>query len=236
MKKTFLVALGLSAAVVAAAAQDAAPQPAPAAPRSGGPTGTPRIAVIDMQQISAESVLGKSYASKIEALENEMKTAVNQKQTELQKMDAAIKALQDELDKQSSVLSPEAADKKKQDIVKKQRDRQAYLEDGQAELERMKQRAEQQQQTMNAEFQQRIKPAIDAVAREKGIDIILTSQVALTMNPNFDISKDVISKSDADNKTAAAAPAARPAAPTAKAAAPTPAAPTVPKPAPSPKG
>jgi outer membrane protein len=235
MKKTFLVALGLSAAVVTAAAQDAAPQPAPAAPRSAGPAGTPRIAVIDMQQISAESVLGKSYASKIEALENEMKTAVNQKQTELQKMDAAIKVLQDELDKQSSVLSPEAADKKKQDIVKKQRDRQAYLEDGQAELERMKQRAEQQQQTMNAEFQQKIKPAIDAVAREKGIDIILTSQVALTLNQNFDISKDVIAKSDEANKSAASVPAARPAAPTAKAAAPTAATPTVPKPAPSPK-
>src|SRR5205814_1075495 len=182
---------------------------------AGAAVGTPRIAVIDMQQISAESALGKSYAAKIEALENEIKNEGTKKQGELQKMDAAIKALQDELDKQSSVLSPEAADKKRQDIVKKQRDRQAYLEDGQAELERMKQRAEQQQQTMKAEFQQKIKPAIDAVAREKGIDIILTSQVALTLNQNFDISKDVIAKSDEANKTAAAAPAARPAAPTA---------------------
>jgi outer membrane protein len=234
MKKTFLVALGLSAAAAAAFAQDAAPQPAPAAPRSG-PVGSPKIAVIDMQQISAESALGKSYAGKIEALENEMKTAVSQKQAELQKMDAAIKTLQDELDKQSSVLSPEAADKKKQDIVKKQRDRQAYLEDGQADLERMKQRAEQQQTMMNNEFQQKIKPAIDAVAREKGIDIILTSQVALTMNPNFDISKDVIARSDADNKTAgAAAPAAKPAAAAARPAPPA-AAPAGPKPAPSPK-
>jgi outer membrane protein len=228
MKKTFLVALGLSAAAAAGFAQDAAPR--------SGPASSPKIAVIDMQQISSESALGKSYASKIEALENEMKTAVSQKQAELGKMDAAIKTLQDELDKQSSVLSPEAADKKKQDIVKKQRDRQAYLEDGQADLERMKQRAEQQQAAMNNEFQQKIKPAIDAVAREKGIDIILTSQVALTMNPNFDISKDVIAKSDADNKTAAAAaPAAKPAAAAPRPAAPAAAAPTVPKPAPSPK-
>src|SRR6266852_1431004 len=113
MKKTFLVALGVSAVAVAAGAQNAASQAAaPAAPRPAGPAGTPRIAVIDMQQISAESVLGKSYASKIEALENEMKTEVNKKQAELQKMDASIKALQDELDKQASVLSPEAADKK----------------------------------------------------------------------------------------------------------------------------
>ena len=148
-------------------------------------------------------------------------------------MDAAIKSLQDELEKQGSVLSPEAADKKRQDIVKRQRDRQAFLEDGQAELQRMKERAEAQAQAMNAEFQQRIKPAIDAVAREKGIDILLTSQVALTMNQAFDISKEVIAKADEAAKTAAAA---APATPAAKPAAPAGPAPAAPKPAPSPKG
>jgi outer membrane protein len=233
MKKTFVVALLLCPSAAIASAQDAAaPAPAnpPAARPAGAAIGTPRIAVIDMQQISAESTLGKSYASKIEGLENDIKNEGTKKQGELQKMDAAIKSLQDELDKQGSVLSPEAADKKRQEIVKRQRDRQAFLEDGQADLQRMKERAEAQAQAMNAEFQQRIKPSIDAVAREKGIDIILTSQVALTLNQNFDISKEVIAKADEAAKSAAAtapAPAAKPAA------GPVPASP---KPAPSPKG
>jgi outer membrane protein len=225
MKKTFLVVPLLCASAAVALAQTPAPAPA-----ARGPIGTPKIAVIDMQQISAESVLGKSYASKIEGLENEIKNEGTKKQSELQKMDAAIKSLQDELDKQGSVLSPEAADKKRQEIVKRQRDRQAFLEDGQADLQRMKDRAEQQAQAMNAEFQQRIKPAIDAVAREKGIDILLTSQVALTMNQAYDISKEIIAKADEAAKSAAAA---APAAPAAKPAGPVPAAP---KPAPSPKG
>jgi outer membrane protein len=231
MKKTFLVALGLCASAAVALAQTTPAQgTAPAARPAGGAIGTPKIAVIDMQQISAESVLGKSYASKIEGLENEIKNEGTKKQGELQKMDAAIKALQDELEKQGTVLSPEAADKKKQDIVKRQRDRQAFLEDGQADLQRMKERAEAQAQGWNAEFQQRIKPAIDAVAKEKGIDILLTSQVALTMNQAYDISKEIIAKADEAAKTAAAA---APAAPAAKPAGPVPAAP---KPAPSPKG
>src|SRR5258705_2538981 len=231
MKKTFLVAPFLCASAAVALAQTPAPAQgtAPAARPAGG-IGTPRIAVIDMQQISAESVLGKSYATKIEGLENEIKNEGTKKQGELQKMDAAIKALQDELDKQGTVLSPEAADKKKQDIVKRQRDRQAFLEDGQPDLQRMKERAEAQASAMNAEFQQRIKPAIDAVAKEKGIDIPLTSQVALTMNQASDISKEIIAKADEVAKTAAAA---APAAPAAKPAGPVPAAP---KPAPSPKG
>jgi outer membrane protein len=227
MKKTFVVAPLLLCASAAALLAQAPAAPATGAPR--GPIGTPKIAVIDMQQISAESTLGKSYATKIEGLENDIKSEGTRKQGELQKMDAAIKSLQDELDKQGSVLSPEAADKKRQEIVKRQRDRQAFLEDGQADLQRMKERAEAQAQAMNAEFQQRIKPAIDAVAREKGIDIILTSQVALTLNQNFDISKEVIARADEAAKTAAAAPAAAPAA---KPAGPVPAAP---RPAASPK-
>jgi outer membrane protein len=229
MKKTFLVAPFLCASAAVALAQTPAPAQG-TAPAARGPIGTPKIAVIDMQQISAESVLGKSYASKIEGLENEIKNEGTKKQSDLQKMDAAIKSLQDELDKQGTVLSPEAADKKKQDIVKRQRDRQAFLEDGQADLQRMKDRAEQQAQAMNAEFQQRIKPSIDAVAREKGIDILLTSQVALTMNQAYDISKEIIAKADEVAKSAAAA---APATPAAKPAGPAPAAP---KPAPSPKG
>jgi outer membrane protein len=232
MKKTFLVAPFLCASAAVVLAQTPAPAQG-TAPAPRGAIGTPKIAVIDMQQISAESVLGKSYASKIEGLENEIKSEGTKKQGELQKMDAAIKALQDELEKQGSVLSPEAADKKRQDIVKRQRDRQAFLEDGQADLQRMKERAEAQAQAMNAEFQQRIKPSIDAVAREKGIDILLTSQVALTMNQAYDISKEIIAKADEAAKTAAAA---APATPAAKPAAPAGPAPAAPKPAPSPKG
>ena len=64
----------------------------------------------------------------------------------------------------------------------------------------MRDQAEQRAQGLNNEFQQKIKPHIDAVAREKGLDIILTSQVALTLNRDFDISRDVITKADANSK------------------------------------
>src|SRR5206468_11538026 len=97
----------------------------------------------------------------------------------------------------------------------------------------MRDQAEQKAQGLNNEFQQKIKPHIDAVAKEKGIDIILTSQVALTLNREFDISRDVITKADAAER---AAQAAKPAAPKPAAAAPpagTPP-PTAPAPKPTP--
>ena len=231
MTKTFVLAMALGA-VGAASAQEpaAAPAPAPARPAAGAPTRSPRIAVIDMALISSQSALGKAYAAKIEALEKQIQAEGTRKQTELTKMDAAVKALQDELEKQGSVLSAEAADKKRQEITRKARERQAYLEDGQQELQRMKERAENEASGYNNEFQSRIKPHIEAVAKERNVDILLTSQVALTVNREFDISADVIARADADKTAVAARPAASP---RPAASAPTPPAPT-PTPAPSP--
>src|SRR4026208_1203082 len=111
MTKTSLAALVLGAAAASmAVAQEAT------APAAGGPRRTPMIAVIALVRISNESQLGRGYASRIEALETEIKTEGNKKQAELNKMDAAIKTLQDELEKQGSVLSAEAADRKRQEI------------------------------------------------------------------------------------------------------------------------
>jgi Skp family chaperone for outer membrane proteins len=223
MTKTSLAALVLGAAaasVAVAVAQDAAP--------AGGPTRAPKIAVIDLIRVSNESQLGRSYAARIETLETEIKSEGTKKQAELNKMDAEIKALTEELEKQGSVLSPEAADRKRTEITRKGRERQAFLEDGQAELQRMRERAQAQAEGLNNEFQQKLKPFIDAVTKDRGIDILLNSQVTLTMNREFDISQDVIARADAAQKAAGgAAPAPAPAAGA-------PAPPAAPRPTPTP--
>ena len=220
MRQTVIAALALGAATSLLAQEPAT------AEKPKMETRAPKIAVIDMGRISSETLLGKGYAAQLEALKNEIDAEGTKKQNELQKLDAQIKALQDDLEKQSGVLSPEGLDKKKQEITRKTRERQAFLEDGQAELQRMRDKAQQQAQAYTNEFQQKIKPHVEAVAKEKGIDILLDNQVALTVNRAFDLSQDVIVKADdaeraAKAKTAAAKPAAAPAKP-APSSAPTP--------------
>jgi Skp family chaperone for outer membrane proteins len=229
MRLTFLSALAMGAIAALAAAQE--PAPPAAAPAAKSEARTPRMAVIDMQRISGESALGKAYTARIDALRNEIDAEGTKKQAELQKLDAAIKALQDELEKQAGVLSQEAADRKRQDIVRKSRERQAFLEDGQAELQRMRERAQQQAQALNQEFQEKIKPFVEAVAKEKGLDILLDNAVALAVSKDFDITREVIVKADEAEKAARAkAPAAAKPAPAAPAAS----APASPAPAPAP--
>jgi Skp family chaperone for outer membrane proteins len=225
MRKTCLLVLTFSAAAGLAAAQESA-APAPKAERAQ------KIAVVNMERISAESLLGKGYAKKLDDLKNEIDAEGTKKQSDLNKLDAAIKALQDELDTKGNLLSPEAADKKRQEIVKKTRDRQAFLEDGQAELQRMRDRAQQQAQAFENEFQVKVRPHIEAVVKEKGIDILLDSRVVPVSSKDVDVSLEVINRSNDAERTAAktAAPSAATAKPPA-AAAPTPA----PTPAPAPE-
>lgn len=201
MKKTFVAAIlgalaGALASLGAAEAQDA--------PRA------PRVAVIDMARVSAESLLGKSYQTQLEKLQTEINAEATKKQTELGKLDAALKTLQEELEKQASVLSPEARDKKQQEIVRKTRERQAFLEDGQTEINRMRERAQQQAQAINQEFQQKVRPLVEDVAKDKGLDIVLDSQVAYMINRDFDVTRDVIAKADELEKSKPAASAAAP--------------------------
>ncbi len=203
MKKTFLAMLAFALAA-----------PGVALAQGGASPATAKIAVIDMARVSAESELGKSYATKLEGLQNNINTAAQQKQTELQKMDASIQALQEELRKQGAVLSEEARDSKQQEIVRKGRDRQAFLEDGQAEINRMRERAQQQAQSINNEFQVKIRPIIEAVAKEQGYDIVLDSQVTFLVSRDFDLTRDVITKADQDSAAvpaASSAPASGPA-------------------------
>ena len=199
MKKTFVAGLVALAAAGVATAQEAAK--------------APRVGVVDMARVSAESLLGKSYAAQLEKLQNDINAEATKKQTELGKLDAAVKALSDELEKQGAVLSQEARERKQQEIVRKGRERQAFLEDGQAEINRMRERAQQQAQSINNEFQLKVRPVVEQVAKDKGYDLVLDSQVAYTINKDFDITRDVIVKADEVEKTkptAAAAPAPAP--------------------------
>ena len=75
MNKTFLATLAL---VIAGSGLAVAQE-------AGAPS-TARIAVIDMARISAESQLGKSYATQLEQLQNDINTAAQAKQTELQEL------------------------------------------------------------------------------------------------------------------------------------------------------
>jgi outer membrane protein len=198
--------LGLAAVAAAASAQETGKK-------------SPRIGIIDMDRVGTESLVGKGYAQQVATLQSEIEAARTKKESELKKLDAEISAAQEELEKQGALLSEEAKEKKTAEIKRKAREREAFLDDGRAELEKMVQRAENQAKALQSELQQKIRPHMEAVARAQGLDILLDSRSAMALNGDFDISADVIVKVDETEKAKGAsstAPAAKPVAPATK--------------------
>jgi Skp family chaperone for outer membrane proteins len=233
MREMVIPALVLGALLAApAGAQE------PAKPAAKPEVRSPRIAILDIDRVWSESLLGKSFASQIEKQQGELTSVRTKKESELKKMTDDIQAAQDDLEKQQSVLSPDVIEKRTRDLNKRKRDAEDFITDGKAEVGRLQQQVQLQQQQLQSEFLQKVQPYIELVSKDKGIDILLHKQ-ATFLNPSkdFDISQDVIVKVDDAERTksakGAAAPSPGPAkspAATAGAKPPAPSGPTQPKP------
>jgi len=202
-----------------APAQQTPPQAPAPAPARTVPAGT-KYAFINIQRIAAESAAGKELASKVQALNQQKVSELNERNKQLQ-------ATQQKLEAGASVLSPNAAAQLQKDIERMQVDIQRFTEDAQQEVGGL-------QQQLQDEFQARLSPIVQQVAQEKGLHLLFSAADSglVWADLSLDITGEVIQRFDASRPAATAAPAPKPA-PATPAPAPKPAAPAAaaPKPA-----
>ena len=226
--RAFVVAAALSVMLAAAPTFAQAPAAAPAAPPAAqaAPGAEPafpagaKYAFVNIQRIAAESQQGKALALRVQALNQ-------QKVTELNDKNKALQASQQKLDSGASVLSDAARAQLAKDIDRLQTEIQRFTDDAQKEVEEL-------QNELQQEFQQKLGPVVQQVAQEKKLEILFSALDAgiIWADAGLDLTSEVIRRFDAAAPvTAAAAPPPRPAAPAAAGPAPRPAAPLGPRPA-----
>jgi outer membrane protein len=200
--RVFFGAVALSVVLAAAPtfAQTPAPQapaqPAPAAPaRPAFPEGT-KYAFVNIQQIAAESAEGKTATGRVQALNQ-------QKVNELNEKNKTLLATQQKLEAGGNVLSIQAAAQLQKEIERQQIDIQRFTEDAQQELAGL-------QQQLQEEFERKLTPVLDQVAREKGLHMLfsMADSGLVWGDPSLDITADVIIAFNAAPTPAAPAPAA----------------------------
>jgi len=176
----------------APAAPAAAPQAAPAPPAKF-PEGA-KYAFINIQRIASESAEGKASSSRIEGLRSK-------KAAELAEKNKAVEALQAK--QRSAVLGEAAAAQVQKDIDKTQVEIQRMTQDAQAELQDL-------QNELQLDFQRKVGPVIEAVAREKGLQLLFSQADSglVWADAGLDLTAEVIRRLDA-----ASAVAQKPAAP-----------------------
>jgi outer membrane protein len=228
--RAFVVAAALSVTLAAAPTFAQAPPGAPAAPVAQAATAAEpafpagaKYAFVNIQRIAAESAQGKVLASRVQALNQQKVTELNQK-------NQALQTSQQKLDSGGSVLSDAARAQLAKDIDRQQTEIQRFTDDAQKDVEEL-------QNQLQQEFQQKLGPVVQQVAQEKKLEILFSALDAgiIWADAGLDLTSEVIRRFDAAAPApAAAAPAPRPAAPAAAApVAPRPAAPATALPRPA---
>jgi outer membrane protein len=169
-------------AVPPAAAPQAAPAPAPKFPEGA------KYAFINIQRIASESAEGKASSSRIEALRAK-------KAAELTEKNKAVEALQAK--QRSAVMSEAAAAQVQKDIDKAQVDIQRMTQDAQAELQDL-------QNELQLDFQRKVGPVIEAVAREKELQLLFSQADSglVWADAGLDLTAEVIRRLDAASAAA----------------------------------
>jgi outer membrane protein len=172
-----------------AAAPQAAPAPAPKFPEGA------KYAFINIQRIPSESSEGKSSSSRIEALRAK-------KAAELTEKNKTVETLQAK--QRSAVMSEAAAAQVQKDIDRTQVEIQRMTQDAQAELQEL-------QNELQLDFQRKVGPVIESVAREKGLQLLFSQADSglVWADSGLDLTADVIRRLDAAaaaNPKPAAAP------------------------------
>lgn len=177
----------------AAVTQPTAPAPIPF--REGAKFGW-----VNVQAVASQSAEGKNAGTRINALKE-------QRQKELEAKQKAFQAAQQKLETEGALRNDAARAAMQADIEKQQRELQRLLEDAEQDVGRL---TEQLQQ----EFLGKLQPAIQRVAKEKGLDFIFSTEgglvhAAMDLNLTEDVIKAVDSTST--SKPAATAKPAGPA-------------------------
>ena len=199
--KALIVVVALSAMLASAPAF--AQAPAPAVPAAAAPAQPPatkpfpqgaKVAYVVLQRIANESADGRVATTRIQALQQKKAADLNERNKQLT-------AMQQKLEKEGSVMSPNAAGDLQKNIEKATLDVQRFTQDAQAEVQEL-------QQSLQQEFQQRLEPVLQQVAQEMGLQFVFNGPDAglVWADAALDISSEIIRKLD----SAKPAPAAKP--------------------------
>lgn len=172
----------------------ATPVQPPAAAAGQAPRPFPegsKIAYIDLQFIASTSNEGRAATTKIQEFTKKM-------QAELEAKSKALEAARSKLLQGGTVLSDQARSQMEKDIDKMNRELQFAQQSAQADQQQLT-------QELQNDFQTRLNPIIDQVAKEKGLHLVLSiaDSGAVWVDLGLNISAEVMKRLDAGTKAPA---------------------------------
>jgi Skp family chaperone for outer membrane proteins len=139
-----------------------------------------RVACFSPQRAFSESVDGKAVLARLTTLQNEKSRAIDDK-------NKVLKAQEQALQETGPLLTEAVRTQRASDVEKFRIDIQRMIEDARAELMGIQRDAE-------SAFVVKLKPALDKVAKERGLQIVFNVDAGPVawFDPSMDITSDVV--------------------------------------------
>src|SRR5262245_9347801 len=165
-------------------AQPPATTPAPKPPQPPAPfPQDSKIAFVDIQTIASNSSAGKEATKKLQDL-------TSKKQAEIADKTKQLQAAQTKIQQGGAVLNDSARALLEKDVDRLQREIQFANSNAQAEVNEL-------QNELQGDFQKKLIPIIEEVAKEKGLYVVFTTDSGVAyMHAGLDISSEVIKRLD----------------------------------------
>jgi outer membrane protein len=161
-----------------------------AAPAVAADSG-PRVAVVDFQKAIDSVADGEAARKKMDA-------AMKEKQASIKTLETQLKAMKDEYDKQSLILSDAARKQKEQEFMNAQMQYQQTAQQAEAEMQQL------YVQLMESLIS-KMRAIAGEIGKEKGYDLILETGAGVVVYwvPTLDITQDLITRYNAKNPSTA---------------------------------
>jgi Skp family chaperone for outer membrane proteins len=194
--------LSTSSAFAQAPAAPAPPRPPAQLPPAPGPTAAPaapavptlppqlpfpagaKVAFVNLQAIAQLTADGRAAAAKVNAL-------AQKKQTEGAEKTKALQSNQQKLQTSGGVMSDVARTQLEKEIERQQVDGQRFEQDAQAELNEL-------QEQLQKEFQAKLVPVLEAIAKEKGVQVLFSASDAgvIWLEQGIDLTVEAVKRMD----------------------------------------
>lgn len=140
----------------------------------------PTIAIIDMQRILAESVAVKSMQSQIDRMRSDY-------QVELRKREEVLRAQDQDLARQRTVLSTDAFTRKRQELEQEVAAIQREIQERRRELDSVFGQAMKQVRVALVEI-------VQEIAQRRGADMVLTKATVVLVKPELEITAEALER------------------------------------------
>ena len=174
-KKIIIGVVGVVASILLAG-----PTPAAAQARKFP---TPVVAVVDVQAVMSTSEAAKNIKAQVDKLRASYQEIVQSKNEQLRK-------LEQDLQQQRAVLSPEALQQRQREFEQKVAEAQKEVQDRRTKIEAAFDKAMRQVESTVTQI-------VDQIAKENGITLVLPTQAVIHAEPDMNITPEVLRRLNA---------------------------------------